>query len=59
MGYPDTAEKRKAGMAAFRAKIRACHERFANDPKLSAKERAHQAALVESIKRVQQRFGEG
>jgi hypothetical protein len=58
MGYPDTKEKRQAGMAAFRRKLLAAHERFANDPKLSAKDRAYQRELCESIKRAQAKFGE-
>lgn len=57
-GYPDTKEKRQAGMAAFRARLLKAHERFANDPSLSAKDRAYQRELCESIKKAQAKFGE-
>ncbi len=58
MGYPDTKEKRQAGMASFRAKLLKAHERFSNDQKLSAKDRAYQRELCESIKAAQKKFGE-
>ena len=55
---PSTTEERKAGMKSFRAKMLATHERLANDPKLSEKDRAYQLELVSSIKRAQQKYGE-
>lgn len=57
-GYPDTTEKRKAGMASFRATMLKTHERLANDPKLSEQDRAYQRDLVETIKAAQKRLGE-
>lgn len=57
-GYPDTPEKRKAGMAAFRRKLLAAHERLAVDPRLSEKDRSYQRNPVATIKAAQQRFGE-
>ena len=58
MGYPDTKEKRQAGMAGFRRQLLAVHERFANDPKLSAKDRAYQRDLCATIRAAQAKFGE-
>ena len=58
MNYPATTKQRRAGMAAFRAKLRAVHERFAADSHLSEKECAYQRELANCIKKVQQRFGE-
>ena len=57
MGYPDTPEKRRAGMAAFRARLLAAHERLLNDPK-QAKDRAYRESLIASIKAAQVRHGE-
>jgi hypothetical protein len=56
--YPDTAEKRRAGMKAFRAKLLKAHERFAKDQNLSEKDRAFQVELCESIKAAQKKHGE-
>jgi hypothetical protein len=56
--YPDTAEKRRAGMASFRRRLLAAHERLSNDPKLSAKDRAYQRELCECIRATQKKFGE-
>ena len=58
MGYPDTVEKRRAGMAQFRRRMLAAHERFANDPKLSTAERARQRELCDCIRATQKRPGE-
>ena len=58
MGYPDTKEKRQAGMAGFRRQLLAAHTRLSTDPHLSAKDRAYQRELCESIKAAQIKFGE-
>jgi hypothetical protein len=56
--YPDTPEKRRAGMAAFRARLLKAHQFHATNPKLSEKDRAFQRELVEHIQAVQIRRGE-
>lgn len=58
MSYPTTQEARRAGMAAFRAKMLATHERHANNPKLSDEDRAYQRELCATIRAAQVRFGE-
>ena len=47
--FPDTEEKRRAGMAAFRAQMLAAHLRRANDPRLTKKQRADQQFLADQI----------
>lgn len=56
--YPDTPEKRRAGMAAFRAKLLKAHQFHATNPKLSEKDRAFQRELVNHIKAAQRKHGE-
>lgn len=53
MGYPDTEEKRRAGMASFRARLLAAHSRLANDPRLTAKQRTDQQKIAEMVRRSQ------
>jgi hypothetical protein len=57
--YPATQEERRAGMAAFRAKLLGVHQRLSQDPRLSDQDRAYQRELVDSIKTAQKKFGEG
>lgn len=66
--YPDTPEKRRAGMARFRARLLAAKQRaladgvaYTNSGKvrpLTAAERAAVAQDIEAIKAAQVRFGE-
>jgi hypothetical protein len=64
--YPDTPEKRKAGMAAFRAKMLKAHEAMlaGGDPntlkrgKTGEAARGYHADMIESIKSAQKRLGE-
>lgn len=56
MGYPDTVEKRKAGMAAFRARMLAAHERMLASGTLKPKDRAQVAEYAECIKASQRKF---
>jgi hypothetical protein len=64
--YPDTPEKRKAGMAAFRAKMLKAHAAMlaGGDPNTAKRGKTGEAArkyhadMIESIKRAQARFGE-
>lgn len=56
--YPDTAEKRKAGMAAFRAQMLAAHERQLASGRLNAKDAEYTRSLVATIKAAQAKFGE-
>lgn len=64
--YPDTPEKRKAGMAAFRAKMLKAHEAMlaGGDPntlkrgKVGEAARSYHADMVASIKAAQERLGE-
>lgn len=64
--YPDTTEKRKAGMAAFRAKMLKSHEAMlaGGDPntvkrgKVGEAARRYHADMIESIKAAQKRLGE-
>lgn len=64
--YPDTPEKRRAGMAAFRAKLLKSHEAMlaGGDPntkkrgKVGDAARGYHSACIESIKRAQKKFGE-
>lgn len=42
-------EERRAGMAAFRAKLRKAHARLAEDQRLSEQDRAFQRSLVATI----------
>ena len=48
--YPDTAEKRRAGMAAFRAQMLAAHERQLASGKLSKADAAYTRSLIATIK---------
>lgn len=64
--YPDTPEKRRAGMAHFRAKLLKSHEAMlaGGDPntlkrgKIGDAARAYHRAAIASIKAAQARFGE-
>ena len=64
--FPDTPEKRKAGMAAFRAKMLKAHTAMlaGGDPntikrgKTGEAARRYHAEMVESIKAAQARLGE-
>ena len=56
--YPDTQEKRRARMAAFRAKLLAAHTRLSTDPTLTPSEQKVQSEYVEQVKRIQKRFNE-
>ena len=51
-------QQRKEGMAAFRRKMLAAHERQIASGRLNAKELAYQRELVSTIKATQVRFGE-
>lgn len=53
---PDTKEKRRAGMAAFRARMLATHERLATDQRLGNRDRAYQRELVRTIKTAQRKL---
>ena len=57
MDYPNTVEKRKAGMAFFRAKMLVAHQRMAKDKTLTANERTYQKTLVATIRKAQQKYG--
>ena len=48
--YPDTAEKRRAGMAAFRTQMLAAHERMLASGKLSTTDAEYTRSLVATIK---------
>lgn len=56
--YPDTAEKRRAGMKAFRAKMLNVHAQRLMDASIDADERKFQESMVASIKEAQKRLGE-
>jgi len=58
MTYPDTEEKRKAGMAQFRARLVAAHSRLANDSRLTAKQREDQKNIAAMVRAHQERLGE-
>lgn len=55
--FPDTAEKRRAGMAAFRAQMLQAHKR-ALAQTTDAEEAAVQRDLIAAIKAAQRKFGE-
>jgi hypothetical protein len=65
-GYPDTPEKRKAGMAAFRAKMLKTHESLlaGDDANTKRKDatgdaaRAFHGDMIDTIKSAQKKFGE-
>jgi hypothetical protein len=65
-GYPDTSESRKAGMAAFRAKLLKAHEAMlaGGDPntlkrgKVGEAARRYHSDMVACIKAAQIKFGE-
>lgn len=61
--YPDTAEKRRAGMAAFRAKLLASHTKIladmeAGNIKAKAQDLRFQRDTITAIKAHQARLGE-
>ncbi len=56
--YPDTAEKRRAGMKSFRAQMLAAHERLLADNRLTPKIRKDVAEYRDCIKAAQLKFGE-
>ena len=56
--YPDTADKRRAGMAALRTQMLAVHERQIASGKLKPADIAYQRLLVATIKAAQAKFGE-
>lgn len=58
MGYPDTVEKRKAGMKAFRAQLLAAHERLIAQGNLKPKVLAHVTEYRDAIKAAQVKHGE-
>jgi len=53
--YPDTPEKRRAGMDSFRAQMLVQHERMLASGKLNAKDRAYTESLIATIKNAQSR----
>lgn len=55
--FPDTAEQRKAGMAAFRAKILASYQREIKNTK-NAKVAHFQQDMIDTIKAAQLKRGE-
>jgi hypothetical protein len=64
--YPDTPEKRRAGMAAFRAKLLKAHQNMlaGGDPNtrkrgaLGVAARKYHSDMIDSIKAAQARLGE-
>lgn len=64
--YPDTVEKRRAGMAAFRAKLLRTHEAMLNggDPNtlkcgaIGETARKYHATMIADIKAAQIKLGE-
>ena len=58
MGYPDTAEKRKAGMAAFRKQLLAAHERIIAEGNLKPRDLKAVTEYRDCIKAAQIKHGE-
>lgn len=56
--YPETAEQRRAGMAAFRAKMLAAKERALATQKLSKRDREELIGYIAAIKAAQIKHGE-
>ena len=48
--FPDTAEKRRAGMASFRKQMLAAHERQLASGRLSAKDAEYTRSIIATIK---------
>lgn len=48
--YPDSTEKRRAGMAAFRAQMLAAHKRMLASGRLNARDAEYTQSLVATIK---------
>jgi hypothetical protein len=48
--FPDTAEKRRAGMASFRAQMLAAHERTLASGKLSKRDAEFTRSIIATIK---------
>ena len=56
--YPETAEQRKVGMAAFRARMLAAQERILATQKLSQRDRESIESYIAAIKSAQRKHGE-
>lgn len=58
--FPSTPEQRKAGMAAFRAKLLRAKESVLTDPaiKLTKRQRAEVEGYCDAIRAAQKMFGE-
>ncbi len=58
MGYPDTVEKRRAGMKLFRARLLAAHERLLASGTLKGKTLRDVTEYRDAIKAAQVKRGE-
>ena len=58
MGYPDTQEKRRAGMKAFRARLLAAHERLIASGKVNKRDLPGVIEYRDAIKAAQVKHGE-